>query len=149
MKSWQAWFQGTLRLENWKNVGFGENGVIGGLDNLRESSWDATAKTGGSERWLGQNHSTENSSFPRCEKKWGKKKENETSASSGEKKKGMRTGQPYQILEHTWKPRWIQWGVNMKTGRQIEAAGPRVSGFKRTCMWNPVYDKGAISNETW
>ena len=42
-----------LRLENWKNVGFGENGVMGDLDNLRESSWDATAKTGRSERWLG------------------------------------------------------------------------------------------------
>lgn len=33
-----------------------------------------------------------------------KKKENETLTTSGEKKKEMRTGQPYQILEHARKP---------------------------------------------
>ena len=28
-----------LRLENWQNVGFGENGVIADLDSPRESFW--------------------------------------------------------------------------------------------------------------
>ena len=94
---------------------------------------------------------TENSSFPRYEKKWGKKK----------KKKKRRKMKPQLLLErkrkkwglvsptrleHTGKPQWIQWGANMKTGREIEAAGPRVSGIKHICMWNPGYDKGAISN---